>query len=123
MTKRGRRKASGWAFIVMLGGAGASHAQVFIGEPAAEPSPVASAATTVMLDPVYLASLIPAEAYGAVPLAGPAGGIRTNRPGAFLSYSVARVNSDGELEARCFAPGELTAPLSTYLETGVEGVQ
>ncbi len=123
MRMTGMSKAAGWALVAMLAGAGVGHAQVFVGDPGAEPSPEASAATTVMLDPVYLNSLIPAEAYVAVPLGGPARGIRTNLPGTFLSYSVARVNSAGELEARCFAPGELTVPLSAYLETGVEGVQ
>jgi hypothetical protein len=113
MKKRGVGKAGRWAALFLLAISGGAHAQILIPD---SQTPEASAASTIMLDPVYLASLVPTEAYVDEPLAGPAGGLRTNLPGTFLSYSVARVEADGGLMTRCFAPGELRSPLDSYLE-------
>jgi hypothetical protein len=115
MTKRGVGKAGRWAALFLLAITGGAHAQILMPD-APEPAPEASAASTIMLDPVYLASLVPTEAYVAEPLSGPAGGVRTNLPGTFLSYSVARVEADGGLTTRCFAPGELRSPLYSYFD-------
>ena len=89
-------------------------AQVVRVEPQRSAAVEASAQTTIMLDPLYLARVMDRAVAYSVPIDGPAGGFVASHPELLRSYAIAKVGEDGTVLSRCFGPGELAGQLGGF---------